>query len=370
VKGARPKVFVAVPNSLPYDAVGNDVLGMAECLRRAGYETGVFAQWIHPARADCARVLNLSDAAWQEPGNVLVYHHAMYWELGEELLEKTAAKVVVRHHNVTPPRFYEPYHQKAVWQCARGIEATDRLARRPGTWYWGASSFNTGDLAGRGAPRARCRVLPPCHRIEEELAAVPADNCVFGRYREGRTVLFVGGLRPHKGHLRALEVFARFRRLSERNARLAFVGGSDPDLRQYESDIRSRAGALGLEGELDLVPAVTPSQLRAFYLAAGAFLCVSEHEGFCVPLVESMYFRLPIVAWGTTAVKETCGDAGIVLEEYDPDKLAEALEERFENPELARELARRGRARYQAFFSRQAIERRLLDLLREVEQEP
>jgi glycosyltransferase involved in cell wall biosynthesis len=370
VKGARPKVFVAVPNSQPHDAVGNDVLGMAEFLRRAGYETGVFAQWIHPARADCSQILDLNDAAWDEPDNVLVYHHAMYWELGEELLEKTAAKVVVRHHNVTPPRFYEPYHEKAVQQCARGLEATDRLARRPGTWYWGASSFNTDDLADRGAPRGRCRVLPPCHRVEEELAAVPADNCVLARYREDRTILFVGGLRPHKGHLRALEVFARFRRLSGRSARLVFAGGSDPDLRQYEDIVRARAIEMGLEGEVDLVPAATPSQLRACYLAAGAFLCVSEHEGFCVPLVEAMYFRLPIVAWGATAVKETCGDAAIVVEEYDPDKLAEALEERFENPELARELARRGRARYRAVFSHQAIERRLLDLLGEVEQEP
>jgi L-malate glycosyltransferase len=369
VRPERRRVLLVVPTFLPHDAVGNDVLGMAECFESAGYQTTILAQCVHPILEKRARCIDEeSNATWKCPDDILIYHHAQYWQRGEELLEDTATKMVVKYHNVTPPGFFERYSDKLVQECQRGVELTGRIARHPRAWYWGDSSFNTGELIKAGAPPERCRVVPPIHRIEQELAGSPVDNRVLARYRDSTNILFVGGLRPHKGHLKAVEVFARFRGLSDRKSRLLLVGGSDPNLKRYEDDIRARAVQLGVEAEVDLAIGASPAQLRAAYLAATVFLCVSEHEGFCVPLIESMYFRLPIVAWATTAVKETCAGVGIVLEDFDAARLAESIAECVENPVLAQELACRGRSRYESSFLPAAIQRRLLDLLTEVEQ--
>ena len=352
---------------MPHDAIGNDVLGMAECFEAAGYPTTVFAQWIHPTREKFARRIDLEpEDTWKCAGDILIYHHALHWQFGESVLANARTRVIVKYHNVTPPGFYEHYSDKLFRECGEGVEATRRIARRRNAWFWGDSSFNAEELVRMGAAPERCRVVPPCHSIENELSGASLDNLSFGRYRGAHTILFVGGLRPHKGHLKAIEVFAHYRSISDRTSRLLFVGGSDPNLERYEADIRARAVQFGVDQEVDLVLGASPAQLRAFYLTASVFLCVSEHEGFCVPLVESMYFRLPIVAWGTTAVKETCGDAGIVIDDFQVASLAEAIDECTENPALARELACRGRTRYESWFRPAAIQKRLLELLAEI----
>jgi glycosyltransferase involved in cell wall biosynthesis len=366
--GPRPRVFIVLPTFLPHDAVGNDAHGMYECLRAAGYDATILAQSIHPLREPYTLRVDLeSDATWSSPRNILIYHHALHWPLGEELLARTKTKVVFKYHNVTPPHFYENYSDYLHEACGDGIAATRRIVRRTTAWFWGDSTYNAQELIRYGAPPDRCHVLPPFHRIED-LAAAPLDNVSTGIYRQtGANVLFVGGLRPHKGHLKAVEVFAAFRRLSGAPSRLVLAGSSDASLQQYERDILAHAARLGVESDVDLKRDVSPSQLRAHYLTGSVFLCVSEHEGFCVPLVEAMYFRLPIIAWATTAVKETCGGTGMVFDDFQPRALAAAIDECVENPDLARQMAQRARSRYDAAFRPEAIRARLLDLFGEVE---
>ena len=101
-------------------------------------------------------------------------------------------------------------------------------------------------------------------------------------------------------------------------------------------------------------------------MTASVFLCVSDHEGFCVPLVEAMAFRVPIVAWGTTAVGETAGGCGWIIDRYDPEELAKGVAEVIDNPATAREFAARGRCRYETVFQKPAIHRKLLSLVEEV----
>ncbi|HEX2726772.1 MAG TPA: glycosyltransferase family 4 protein, partial [Beijerinckiaceae bacterium] len=204
------------------------------------------------------------------------------------------------------------------------------------------------------------------HKIDE-LGAEPMDLPALRAYRgAGPNILFVGGLRPNKGHLRALDAFAAYRQMSTRPARLFFVGSFDPHLASYVEELKTKVTDLGLESSVIFARSVTPAQLRSFYYMASAFLCVSEHEGFCVPLVESMFFRVPVVAWDTTAVGDTLGDAGILLPSAHPEPLAKALDEVIENPLLARGLADKGRERYEARFTTRAIRANLESLLDEV----
>jgi glycosyltransferase involved in cell wall biosynthesis len=175
----------------------------------------------------------------------------------------------------------------------------------------------------------------------------------------------VGAFRPNKGHAKALDVFAAYRRLTACPARLFFVGSFDYLLAGYEESVKQHARALEEQDEVFLAHSVTLSQLRSYYTMASLFLCVSEHEGFCVPLVEAMHFRAPIVAWANAAVGETCAGCGTLLDKFDEVALAGAMEDCLDNPALSRSLADRGRLRYETAFSPGAIRARLLELVDE-----
>ena len=362
----KPRVHILVPTFQPNDAVGNDVAGMYAILREAGYRVTIFAEHIHHTLASITRKADRNNEEyWRDSDAILIYHHAILWELGEQILAGTRNKIVIKYHNVTPPEFFANYAQHYYWACIKGKEATARLAQIPDTLIWGDSQYNADEFVSLGVAPERCRVLPPVHKIED-LAREPFDNVVLGAYRETPNILFVGGLRPNKGHAKALEVLAALQTETAVPARLFFVGNFDPNLARYTEDLTEYVKHLDLVEDVTFAHSVTSAQLRSYYMTASVFLCVSEHEGFCVPLVEAMAFRVPVAAWATTAVKETAGGCGRMFDRFDPSELASAVAEFLESPETSREFAERGRARYEEVFHMRAIERKLLELVDEV----
>src|SRR2546427_4212586 len=102
-----PRIALLVPTFQPRDAVGNDVLGMYNIFRAARYPTSIFAQHIHPEYASITNQIKGYDRhRW---GDILVYHHAIHWPLGEQILSHTRNRTVIKYHNVTPPQFYVNY---------------------------------------------------------------------------------------------------------------------------------------------------------------------------------------------------------------------------------------------------------------------
>lgn len=363
----KPRVFLLVPNFQPHDAVGNDVLGMYNILRRAGCDVRVLAEHIHHEHASItARVSLDARGFWDDPAAILIYHHAIEWQLGEQILARSRNKIVIRYHNISPAGFYANYNAQYQKWCIEGRNATGRMAKGRIDFIWGDSAYNAREFIDLGVSSDRCRVIPPAHRIED-LGRVPLDAVITGAYR-GPTpnVLFVGAFRPNKGHFKALDVFAAFRRVWGRPARLFFVGSFDSNLENYVREVEAYARHLELESSVSFHRSATMSQLRSYYTSSSVFLCVSEHEGFCVPLAEAMYFRIPIVAWNTTAVGETCDNCGLVYDEFEPEALACGIEECIADPVRARTLAACGRRRYETAFHPDVIDARLLSLLDEV----
>jgi glycosyltransferase involved in cell wall biosynthesis len=363
----KPRVFLLVPNFQPNDAVGNDVLGMYNILRGSGYDVRVLAEHIHHEHASITTKVNLDAREfWDDRAAILIYHHAIEWQLGEQILAKSRNKIVIKYHNISPPGFYANYNAQYYGWCIEGQNATRRMAKGRIDFVWGDSLYNTRDFIDLGFSSSRCRVIPPAHRIED-LGRAPLDAVITGAYRgEMPNILFVGAFRPNKGHFKALDVLAAHRRVWGRQARLFFVGSFDSNLEQYVREVEAYARQLELESSVSFHRSATMSQLRSYYTTSSVFLCVSEHEGFCVPLVEAMYFRVPIVAWGTTAVGETCDNCGLVYDEFEPEALAGGIEECIADPVRARTLAARGRRRYETVFHPDAIDARLLSLLHEV----
>ena len=365
------RIHIVTPAVVPNDAIGTDVLEMAAALRAAGYDADVFAGGIDPSLRQLVKPLSAREQEhWRSPDDILIYHHSMGWPEGEELLNVTRNSIVVRYHNITPPGYFERYSEPHFEACRLGLESTRRVALLPGALFWGDSSYNCQGLIGCGAPPERCRVLPPLH-CTEQLAAQPFDWGVLQAYRDGVVnILFVGGFKPNKGHLRAIRVFARYHLEWNSRSRLILVGSFEPAFQRYVEELWQLAAELSVEPHVVFSGSVSAAQLRSYYMVSQVFLCLSEHEGFCVPLVEAMYFRVPIVAWGQTAVSETLAGCGMVWDEIDEDLFAESIHACVEQREFARHMRRLGWDRYDSTYRGDILRRRLIDLLQEVADVP
>lgn len=365
----RRNICLLTHSLVPYDAIGNDVAQMRLALMESGHTVRVFAEGIHPA---CASIADPIDLAPEELGRssdaILIYHHSTGWPRGEEILFNTRNRIVLKYHNITPARFFAPYSLPHVEACEFGIESTKRIATLPNMLIAGDSTYNCEELIALGADPDNCRVLAPLH-LTEELGREMFDFATLSRY-SGATanILFVGGVKPNKGHARAIRVFAEYQRHFNDRSRLIFAGGLDERLAGYVSDLKTLASRLGVADHVVFTGSVTGAQIKSLYVSADVFLCASEHEGFCVPLVESMYFRVPIVAWGVTAVPETMGECSFVLEEWNESVFAAHIDRLVEDGQTAERLGTLGRRRYQEAFAPQVLRQKLDGIIAEVAQ--
>jgi glycosyltransferase involved in cell wall biosynthesis len=154
--------------------------------------------------------------------------------------------------------------------------------------------------------------------------------------------------------------FAAYRRLFDPAARLSIVGGRT--LLLYARALERLAAELEVADAVDFTDNLTFPQLVAHYRAADVFVSLSEHEGFCVPLVEAMHFGVPTVAHACCAVPETVGDATVLLDDKDPLTVAVAVQRVLSDDAVRKAMIEAGHGRVE-HFSLVNNQRRLLDAL-------
>src|SRR5262249_40091309 len=177
-----------------------------------------------------------------------------------------------------------------------------------------------------GADRARSRVVYPFHRTES-LQTKEGDTSLLDAFRDGKTnFLTVGRLAPNKGHLLLITAFAIYHHEYNPQSRLFIVGKEDPVLGSYTGYLRGLAAGFGIEKAVIFCGQATDRELKSYYLLADVLLALSDHEGFCIPLVEAMALKVPIVARAAAAIPGTVGEAALVWEERDPDVIAESMD--------------------------------------------
>src|SRR5207253_4095684 len=202
----------------------------------------------------------------------------------------------------------------------------------------------------------------PLHTMSA-LDRLPLDDKLQVRLQGRTNLLFVGRLTPNKGQLHLIRALAYYRRYLGGEADLHLVGGFDVGIPDYVEQLQCEIRRHGLQDFVHLTGKVAAAQLKTYYAGASIFLCASEHEGFGVPLIEAMYYGVPIVAYAGSAVGETLGDAGLTWETPQPSLLAESIREIDDSPELRQLLVHRERQRYRLRFSLAAIERRLEEVV-------
>ncbi|HXT29559.1 MAG TPA: glycosyltransferase family 4 protein [Vicinamibacterales bacterium] len=312
------RVHQWVPAAHRGDAIGDSARKVRDMLRAMGHDSDLFALTIDDdLRGD---VPPFSDPAATR-GDVTIFHFALPSPMTARFAALDGVKIL-QYHNITPAAFFAPYDPQLFRLAALGRRELATLAGHVDLAL-GDSDFNRRELAALGFTRTG--VLPIAVNTER-ITAAPPRPALERILRDGLiNVLFVGRIVPNKkieDHIRLAEIYKRY---VDSYYRFIFVGRYDGVPRYYDQ-VRA------LIAEYDMLPdrfwftgPVPDEDLAAFYRWADAYVSLSEHEGFCVPLVEAMAADVPVVAYAAGAVPETLGGAGLLFEPKDLELAAELL---------------------------------------------
>ena len=291
----------------------------------------------------------------RDPDDLLIYHYSMGWNFGLHLLRDLNCRTAIKYHNITPPEFFAGISADYENACELGREQIKDIVQANCDLYLADSEYNSWELLQEGVYKSKCFVVPPFHLIDK-LEVLAPDPQVLENYVDDKiNILMVGRVAPNKGHAALIDALAVYRREYNEHARLLIVGKEVEPLATYSQWLRQMIARLDLNGSVVFAGCVSDEQLKSYYLAADFFMLTSEHEGFCVPLVEAMALKVPIIACASSAIPSTVGKAGIVWNERNPYLLAESVNYLNNDESISAALALMGRRRYEEFFSNERI---------------
>ena len=302
------------------DAISNEVAVLRGLFRSWGFESRIFCE---PHRVLPELRAETADAALApalaRPDDVFVLHLSIGSAVNDIFARLKCRRVIV-YHNMTPAGFFRGINERVVRDLEWGRGQARDLAGQADL-VTAVSRFNAAELESMGYRGVR--VFP----LVLDFAGIRAkpDRAVLRRMSDGRAnILFVGRGAPNKRIEDLLCAFHYYLGTVSRDARLIHVG-SYTGMERYQALVRALARRLEIQDSVLFANSVSQAELSAYYHAARAFLCMSEHEGFCIPLIESMVHGVPVVAYAAGAVPETLAGAGVLFSGKRWDFVAETL---------------------------------------------
>jgi L-malate glycosyltransferase len=344
-----------VPAAHKGDAIGDSARRVRDLLRAMGHDSEIYALTIDDAvRHDVRR---FDDAAARR-GDVTIFHYALPSPMTEAFASLPAGRVL-QYHNVTPAAYFAPYDPALFRLATLGRRELATLAGRVDLAL-GDSEYNRQELAALGF--GRTGVFPIA--VDTARITQRADRPALGRILDDGLVnfLFVGRIAPNKkieDHIRLAEVYKRY---VDAYYRFIFVGRCDVVPRYYSMIRALMAEYRFLDDRFVFTGAISDEELAVYYRHAAVYVSLSEHEGFCVPLVEAMAADVPVLAYAAAAVPDTLGGAGVQFAPKDLEVAAELLASlAFDDDLRAKVIA--GQQRRLADFGDARITRELTALL-------
>jgi L-malate glycosyltransferase len=336
------------------DAIGDSARRARDLLRAMGHDSQIYALTIDEDMCEEVRPFDDADA---RSGEVTIFHYALPSAMTEAFAALPRGRVL-QYHNITPAHFFAPYHAEVFRIAALGRSDLATLVGRVDLAL-GDSEYNRRELERLGF--AATGVMPIALDLER-ITRAPVHPVLEKLLGDGLTnFLFVGRMVPNKrvdDIVRLAEVYKRY---IDANYRFIFVGRTD-GMPRYYATVRALVAEFDMLPERFLFPGPVPDwELAAYYRTASVYLSLSEHEGFCVPLLEAMAADVPVFAYDSSAVGDTLGGAGVCWSPKDLEYAAELLGQLAFDPVMRRRVIAGQRKRLQDFS-----EARLAETLRGV----
>jgi glycosyltransferase involved in cell wall biosynthesis len=339
------------------DAIGDSARQVRTLLRAMGHQSDIFALTIDDDMRGAVRSFAEPDAT---RGDLTIFHFAVPSPMSAAFAALPRGRVL-QYHNVTPAHFFAPYDPGIFRIAALGRQELATLAGATDLAL-GDSDYNRRELAELGFRRTG--VLPIAVDTGRLLDA-PPHPAIEEILRDGLTnFLFVGRIAPNKRIEDIIRLAEQFKRYIDAQYRFVFVGRTDAVPRYYAA-VRALIARYQMLPERFLFPGVVSDwELAAYYRTASVYISMSEHEGFCVPLVEAMAADVPVLAFASTAVPETLGGAGVLFESKDMEYAAELLGQLAFDPDVRARVIE-GQRRRLRDFAEDRLRARLAQVVRD-----
>jgi glycosyltransferase involved in cell wall biosynthesis len=301
------------------DALGNSTFSFHQFLTKKGIESRVFALTIDECMKD--KATPFKDYK-ENPNSLKILHFAIPSPLTDFFLDTKGKKAVI-YHNITPPHFFVDFSDELVKMTHEGRNHLERL-KDCFDIAIADSTYNAEELKALNFKNVN--VSPLMVRLEDY--DTPHSKAFYNLLKDERkNIIFVGRITPNKKIEDLVKVIFFFKKYLFPSIRL-IVAGNTQTLPKYFHAVRDLAGRFYLTSEDIVFTGHIPfEELLSVYRLGDVFLSMSEHEGFCLPLIESCYFGVPVMAYDTGAVSETLGGAGILFNEKKSDTVAGLVEQ-------------------------------------------
>ena len=344
-----------VPAAHLGDAIGDSARRVRDLLREMGHESDLYALAIDDALRHDVRPF--ADPAARR-GDLTILHYALPSPMTDAFASLASSRVL-QYHNVTPATYFAPYDPALFRLASLGRRELATLVGRVDVAL-GDSEYNRQELETLGfEPTGVFPIAVDTARVTQR-----AQRPALERMLDDGLVnfLFVGRIAPNKKIEDHIKLAEEYKRYVDAYYRFIFVGRYDVVPRYY-STIRALMSELRLLNDRFIFTGpVSDEELAVYYRHAAVYISLSEHEGFCVPLVEAMAADVPILAYSAAAVPDTLGGAGVQFAPKDLEYAAELLGALAFDDDLRADVIA-GQRRRVADFGDARISRALADLV-------
>ncbi len=322
----RPRVHQVLATLGYGDAIGHEVLGIQRVLRSAGYDSEIFVETADPRLED--RTIDYREMVGAIAPEDLLIHHFSIGSRASRTAYALPGRMTLVYHNITPPEYFVGIHKDLVKLCFRGRRELTAYIDRCDLAL-GDSEYNRQELDTLGFRRTG--VLPVVPDFAH-LEGIPDRTMAAQFDDEWINVMFVGRVIPNKKIEDVIRAFHAYRTRQNPRSRLLLVG-SYSGFERYLAMLHSLVARLGTP-DVHFLGHVSNEELTAMYDIADLFLCASEHEGFCVPIVEAFHKQVPTLAYAATAVPATMDGGGVLYHTKDPWDIARLMQAILDDPRL------------------------------------
>ena len=346
----KPQIHQIIPVLDQRDAIGNYAVEIQKLLTAWGHESKIFVWRKQSGQGDNCRHYS-QYSRFSDPDNILICHYAISSPVFDYFLRCPDRKMMI-YHNITPAHFFRGINDETYFLTKEG-RAVLKQAVGKIDLALGVSPFNRRELEAIGFSNPG--VLPLL--IDFEQFDGGADGAVIEKQSDGKkNLLFVGRILPNKKQEDLIRLFYYYKTYFNPDSRLILVG-TWSHAPKYHAILEKLVDELGVANVV-FTGSVPQAELKAYFKLADFFVCMSEHEGFCVPLIEAMYQNLPVLAFASSAVPETVGDGGVLIDTKDFLRAAALLHELMNDQEARAALIEKQNLRL-ADFSREKVELKL-----------
>ncbi len=336
------KIYQVLPIFAYGDAIGNDTIALYHVIRQAGYQTHIYAGVIGKRVPEeiCSPISELNTISADD---IIIYHMSTGSELNYKVVTYNC-RIIMIYHNVTPPAFFDGFSKKLYRNCKQAIDALLFLKDKV-EYVLADSEFNRKHLLELGYS-CEIDILPVLIPFND-YKKMPSTT-IIEKYRDGKkNIIFTGRVAPNKKHEDVIASFAVYKKKYNSNARLILVGAYAGMMKYYKC-LQEYIKELQVE-DVIFTGHIPFDEILAYYQVADCFLCMSEHEGFCVPLVEAMCFEVPIIAYDSSAIGGTLGDGGWLLDDKKTEIVAGVMDRLLINDDIRHSIISKQNIRLEDF---------------------